>query len=292
MKLRKNILTTISIAFALLANVPAYAKLVKSDSIITKAKQLFEIEPKDCHAILINILAEIETDLGQRNFESIKAKSNDIEKFLEEIKKPENSAQLTNDFKGERVLELKYGSWFNSRRLLLALPPRTQVLNSDMLKEKIEISSYFKKNELNQAQIKYVSYNLSNEKFRLDMRKLLAGLKEGNSDYIRENIQNIYYDILSSHGNEISLVPKIRDSLVIAKFLIDSNQYKAAQTTVSLTDEMMLKLVETTSNSPSEQKKIKALRKELSNIEKVSDANYISEWEKIPEGIEDLFNKK
>ena len=98
--------------------------------------------------------------------------------------------------------------------------------------------------------------------------------------------------MLTFHSIEVSLVPKIRDSLVVAKYLIDSNQFKAAKNIVGVTDGMALSLVEATSDSPAEQRRIKELRRELNSISRVSDANYISEWEKIPEGIENFWKKK
>lgn len=85
---------------------------------------------------------------------------------------------------------------------------------------------------------------------------------------------------------------KIRDSLAVARFLLENNQAKAAQNSIGFTDTLILRLIEMKSDSPIEQKRIENLRKELNNISKVSDDAYISEWEKIPEEIEGWWEKR
>jgi len=300
MKIYKNILSAISLIavlqtglFSSAANAKNTKKVISKETLKEKIEDLFV---KDYDTDLLNSLAQIETDLKNRHLSAVYEKSAEIADYLDHYKnqaekhKAEN-VQLSEKYKGDKILELKYGNWFNSKKMILPLNPRTSAFSFDSLKDRIVLSAYFAKNEINDASVEYVTYTTDSDKFRLDLHKLLSGIEERNSNYIRESINNIYSDMFVYHSIDISLVPKIRDSLVVARYLIDSSQFKAAKNIVGVTDGLALRLIEATSNSPAEQRRIKELRNELNSISKVSDANYISEWEKIPEGIENFWKK-
>jgi len=303
MKIRKNILPFIGliIAFnsALLFTTSANAAkkaILKESSKAPIGEQIKQLFVKDYDTELFNSLAQIQADLKNHNMKAVYEQYDEISDALNHYKSEmekhkEQNVQLSTTYKGDKVLELEYGNWFSSRKIILPLNPGAKPFNVDSLKDRIVLSSYFKKNEINDASVEYVTYNTDSDKFRLDLRQLLSGIEEENADYISKAVKNVYEDAFTSHSSDISLVAKIRDSLVVAKYLIDSNQYKAAKNIVGVTDGLVLKLIEATSDSPVEQEKIRKLHKELNSISKVSDANYISQWEKIPEGIEHIWKK-
>ena len=187
-------------------------------------------------------------------------------------------------------MEIKYGNWVNSKELILPIVIRNNPLAVDLLKNE-EALMNFKENEINSAKVKYVSFDVGHKKAGSDLRKLLSSLDEGDSKQIRENVKNVYDDILIDHDSKISLVSKIRTNLVVARYLNDNNQPKAAQDSVGVTDSLMLRLIEVRTDSQAEQQRIKDLRKALNNISKVSDANYLSEWEKVPEEVGNWWKK-
>jgi hypothetical protein len=251
-----------------------------------KAKKLFTKEYD--HNDLLNILADIETDLRSGNITSIKGKSDEILNYLNyhknEVKKSGADVLRKSDYKGDKVLELEYGNWFESKELILPLELENKPLNYNFLHDRIVLSG-FTNNQINNAKIRYISYDIENKGGERDLYKLLSSIEEGNINQIRKNVIKVYDDILIDHSDKISLVARIRDNLIVAKYLNDNNQFKAAENSISFTDSLILRLIEATSNSPEQQAKVKNLRKELKNTQKLSDENYISEWEKIPDEV-------
>jgi len=251
----------------------------------------------DANRELLGSLAAIENDLQNNNLKKVRAKYDEIQDYLiyyrseAQIHKEQN-VKLDDRYRGERVLEFKYGYWFNSKKLILPIAPRGKAFSAVSLKDKIVLSTYFKKNEINMASVEYVSFDTESESFRLDLHRLLAAIEESNISSIRESIRNIYDDMLVKHTENISLLPRIRDSLVIIRYLIDNNQFRAGEAVIEATDFLILQLIRETSNSPIERKKIKNLYKQLYDFEKVTDENYLMEWEKIPDGIENFWKNK
>jgi hypothetical protein len=303
MKIQKNILAAIGVVTVLNAGLYSTSLSAKTIGKVVESKvsaaesKIKRFLTKDYNAELLNTLAEIENDLQNNNIKGVHAKSevisDELVYFKSEAKKHEaKNVQLSGEYKGDKVLELKYGSWFNSKKLILPLSPKGTKFTVESLKDRIVLSAYFRENEISDASVRYVTFNTESDKFRIDLQKLLSSVEEENITYIRESIKNIYDDVLVYHSEDVSLVPKIRDSLVVAKYLIDNNQFKAAKNTIGITDSLALKLIEETSNSPIEQEKIKNLRKELNDVTRVADANYLSEWEKVPEGIENFWKNK
>ena len=259
-----------------------------------KAKRFFA---KDfSNEDLLNILADIENGIQNNDIKEVREKSDDIMDYLNYRKSEskQHNGRITGssrDYTGDKVLELEYGNWLNSKEIVLPLVINHRPLSVDLLRNRMALAA-FQTNEIDDVKIRYVSYDLTNKKTGSDLHKLLSSLEEGDLSQVRHNIENVYDDILIDHDSKISLVAKIRDSLAVARFLVENNQSKAAQNSIGATDSMMLRLIEMKSDSPAEQQKIETLRRELNNISKVSDDNYISEWEKIPEEIEGWWKKK
>jgi len=252
---------------------------------------------KDYGNELLYSLAAIENDLQNNNIKAVHAKYDEILDYLiyyraEALKHKEQNVQLANNYKGERVLEFKYGNWLSPKKLLLPLNPRGKALSFNSLRERITLSAYFKKDEIDSVNVAYVSYNTESEVFRLDMHRLLAAIEESNISYIRECIEKIYDDVLVRHEEKVSLVPKIRDNLIMVKYLADNNQFIAAKNVIDATDILVYDLIDGTSNSPIEQQKIKDLYKQLDDVARVTDWNYLLEWERIPEGVENFWKNK
>lgn len=244
---------------------------------------------------LVNILAKIENDIKNNDIKSAQNKAEDISDYLDyrkmEIVKHEDKYSESNSaYSGNKILEIKYGSWINSKEIIVPLVIQHSPLSIDVAKSNIALTS-FQDNEISDAEVKYISYDVGNKKAGVDLRNLLSSLKKRDSYQIRKDINNIYGDILIDHSNKISMVLKIRDHLAVAKYLLDNNQAKAAQNAIGNADSLILKLIEIKSNSPFEQRKLKELRRELKNVSRVADASYLSEWEKIPEEIENWWKK-
>ena len=228
--------------------------------------------------------------------DSLRSRSKELTDYLnyrktEVVKHDKKYSESDSSYIGERVLEIKYGKRFNTKELVLPLTIRNNPLSADLADNEIVLSS-LKDDEISEANIKYISYDTGNRNAGIDLRKLSSSVGRGNIKLIREDISNVYDDILVDHGFRVSIVTKIRDNLAVAKYMLNNNQARAAQASIGPTDSLMLRLIEARSNSPSEQRKIRNLRKELNDVSKVSDASYLSEWEKIPHEIEDWWNKK
>jgi len=246
------------------------------------------------HDDLLLILAEIQDDLENKDLEAAKSKSDDILGYLNYHKNIANNNDNTanNNYSGREVLELKYGNWYNPK--LVVLPFRNldnKRISYDSLKENIDLSN-FRVNQINRAKIKYVTYDLKNETISKDIYNLLASLGQGDESDITKNIENIYENLFRDQDSKISLVSEVRDNLTLARHLIANRQFKAADNTVGTIDSLTLRLIELTAGNQNEQKRIKNLRKELNNIAKISDENYISQWKAVPEEIGDEKNSK
>lgn len=285
---------TIAISLGLFSNA-LNARNTKSDTDIKK--QIKEIFSKEYSGQdLLNILVNIENDILREDMDSLRSRSKEISDYLtyrrtEVAKHDKKYSNLDSPYKGERVLEIKYGKRFNSKELVLPLTVQSAPLRADLADNEMVFSS-FRDNEISEVTIRYVTYDVGNRNTGIDLRKLSSSVGRGNIKLIREDISNVYEDILVDHSSKISLVTKIRDSLAVAKYLLSNNQARAAQSSIGTTDSLMLRLIEARYNSPSEQRKIRNLRKDLDDVSKVSDASYLSEWEKIPHEIEDWWNKK
>ncbi len=198
--------------------------------------------------------------------------------------------ESNSSYSGNKILEIKYGAWIASKKILVPLVIQRSPLSVDVAKSNVALTS-FKDNEISDAQVKYISYDVGNKKAGVDLHNLLSSLKKGDSYQIKKDINDIYGDVLIDHGDRVSMVLKIRDHLAVAKYLLDNNQAKAAQNTIGIADSLILKLIEMKSSSPFEQRKLKELRQELKNVSRVADASYLSEWERIPEEIENWWKK-
>lgn len=271
-----------------------------SSKIEVVQEKITEIFSKDYNADLLNNLMQIESALKNDNMTEVQERAKDVASaltyFCDEAKKHQDEKVHLNDtYKGDKVLYVKYGSWFNSKEMLLPLTSslsKDKGLKESLTQNNLVLTPYFHQNEISSAKIKYVSFNTDSEKFRKDLSDLLASIEENDKTSIRENIKDIYDDMIIEHSEEVSLLNKIRDNLVIANFLNESNQYKATEGVIGITDSLTLKLIEATSNSPAQQEKIKELRRDIRNTAKISDEDYISQWEKIPDEIENMFKTK
>jgi hypothetical protein len=266
---------------------PSIAKNSKTSQVKEQVKQLFSKEYNN--EDLLYILADIEMNIQNNDMKEVRNKSEDLADYLHYRKSQiamhkDKYSDSNVAYSGSKVLEIKYGNWVNSKELILPIVIRNNPIAVDLLKNE-EALMNFKENEINSAKVRYVSFDVGHKKAGSDLRELLSSLDEGDSKQIRENVKNVYDDILIDHDSKISLVSKIRTNLAVARYLNDNNQPKAAQDSVGVTDSLMLRLIEVRTDSQAEQQRIKDLRKALNNISKVSDANYLSEWEKVPEEV-------
>lgn len=296
-----KICTILFVLFAALFSTSLIAKTTtrntKQSKISTKVEEVQEkikgIFVRDYNYDLLNILASIEDDLQENNMSSVRDKSSELNETLvyyrmESQKNAEENSYAGNQYEGDKVLELAYGNWFRSKVLILPLTSKSsddKILRTNSVRAKVNLAPYFRQNEIDSAKIRYVAFNIDSEKLRLDLSSLIAAIEENDADNIREVIKDIYSDLLVDYGGNIKLVQKIRDNLVVANLLMESGQYKAAESLVGFADGLMLKLIELTEDSAAEQEKIKQLRVQLKNISRVADENYISEWEKIPDDL-------
>ena len=263
------------------------------DAIIINENNAIQEEIKDPsaknydHDDLLDILAEIQDDLDNEDLKEAQNKSDDILGYLNFYKNisKNSDAVITNSYGGKEVLELKYGSWYNPKLVILPFHNLdNKRISYDYLKDNVDLSN-FRQNQIIRARIRYIIYDIKNENISKNIYNLLASLSQGNESDIRKNIENIYEDLFKDCDNKISLVSKIRDNLTLSRHLIASKQSKAAENSVGVIDSLTVRLIEVTSNNPDEQKRIKNLRKELNTIGKLSDENYIAQWETIPEEI-------
>lgn len=244
---------------------------------------------KDYDKELLNSLVAVENDLQNDNIKGTKDESDDILGFLTYYKKEAQrskdiSESLNPNYKSYRVLELKYGTIPNDKVILVPVDDKSG-LNADSLKGRSMLLYYFKNNKINSATIRYITCNVGSEQLRLDLRKLLSGIEESNVDYIHESMKDIYNDVLIYHDNKIPIITKILDNLVVIKYLIDNDQKDAARNAIVNVNSQMSKLIDTNSSYPERQQKIRDLQKSFSDVSKVSDANYIAEWQKVADDI-------
>ena len=239
---------------------------------------------------LLNILSGIQNDLENRDIKAIKAKANDISNLLK-ARQDYNNLAASQTGQIEKLLELESGDSNDSKIVFIPLKVENKPLRVDNVKENINIY-HFSTNEITNAKVRYVVYDDSDTNFEPDLNKLLASVKKGNESSIRKDLKNVYKDIFRDSDQNISLVPRIRDNLTLAKYLVNNKQAKAAEKTIEWTDSLILLLVEATSDNSSEQKKIKNLREELKDLSKLSDDDYMSEWEKLDERMKKLWKKK
>lgn len=298
---KKNYFKESAIVFAVIAvSLGLFSKALnarnssKSENIKKQMREVFtkEYTGED----LLNILANIESDIRKEDNESLHKRAKEVSDYLdyrktEIVKHEKKYANDESFYSGSRVLEIEHGKRFNAKKTILPLTIQNNPLTATLEKNDMSISS-FGDNEINEVTVRYVSYDSGNNEAGINLRRLLSNVEKGNVTMIRENIGNIYENILVDHDNKISLVAKIRDNLAVAKFLLANNQAKAAQKSIGATDSLMLRLIEARADSPSEQQRIRNLRKDLENVSKVSDASYLSEWEKMPQEIEGWWNKK
>lgn len=237
---------------------------------------------------LLNILSGIQNDLESRNIKSAQAKANDISNFLKS--RNDNNMAANRTGRIEKLLELEYGDSNDSKTVFMPLRVENRPLEVDNVKESVNIY-HFSTNEISDAKVRYVVYDDSNVNVESDLKKLMASVKKGDESNIRKDIKNVYKDIFKDSDRNISLVPRIRDNLTLSKYLVNNKQAKAAEKSVAWTDSLIVLLVEVTSNNPKEQKKIKSLREELKDLSKLSDEDYLSEWEKLDERLKKEWKK-
>lgn len=238
---------------------------------------------------LLNILSGIQNDLENRDIKAIKAKANDISNLLK-ARQDYNNLAASQTGQIEKLLELESGDSNDSKIVFVPLKVENKPLRFDTVKENLNIY-HFNTNEINNAKVRYVIFDDSNSNVETDLNKLLANVKKGNENSIRRDVKNVYKDIFRDSDQNTSLVPRIRDNITLARYLVNNKQAKAAEKSVEWTDSLILVLVEATSDNSSEQKKIKNLREELKDLSKLSDEDYISEWEKLDERLKKWWKK-
>lgn len=280
----------IFIAVGLFSNA-LNARSNDSDSVAAKIKKVFSRDYND--GVLLNILTDIQNNINQGDVHLMHNRAEDLEDYIDKRdsrlhNKKHSESQVS--YSGARILQIDYGRLFNSKRLILSLNVKSNPLAIDLGKNKSIISS-FKDNEINEAKIKYVSFDTKNKKANASLRSLVSNLKKEDIDMIEEDISDIYDNILIDHKDSVSLVSQIRDNLALAKYLINEKQVKAAEKTVENTEILMILLIEAKSDLPAEQQRVRALRKELKNVSRAVDSKYLSEWEKFPAEIKDWWTK-
>ncbi len=306
----KNKLIIISVLAAINAAFASYAnsKNIKDDVTSSEIKQTLEIAEEKIKAVfdkqqqyegseLLILLVQIEKSLQTKNLDQLNQQAENISDFIDFYKKEAKKRQQENvvsdlNYMGQKVVELEYGNWLNSKILLV---PFEEKLREKMLLQnftKKDLSNFFAENEINEAKVRYISYNLDNKELRLDLYKLITNIEEYDFKAAHKTVNRIYDEILINHESKASMALKIRDHLTVAKYLMDYGQIRAAKNTIKITDSLMLRLIEAMSDSPQEQQKVRDLRSELENIEKVSDKNYHSKWEKLSIEIENWWKNK
>jgi hypothetical protein len=289
--MKKNTIPLVALVAALTVSVPLNAKdktSTSNDQEQSGNQELFSTNYS--RNSLLNILSGIQNELENRDTKAIQAKANDISNFLKS-RKNSNNLNANSTSKIEKLLELESGDSNDSKIVFIPLKVENKPLRVDNVKENINIY-HFSTNEITNAKVRDVVYDDSDTNFEPDLNKLLASVKKGNESSIRKDLKNVYKDIFRDSDQNISLVPRIRDNLTLAKYLVNNKQAKAAEKTIEWTDSLILLLVEATSDNSSEQKKIKNLREELKDLSKLSDDDYMSEWEKLDERLKKLWKKK
>jgi hypothetical protein len=289
----------LALGFGLFSNLLYAAKASKSNKIenIVRDKVERVIVKEYSNEDLLIILANIEEDVQNNDSKKVQEEAYKLQDYLEYHKskiKKHQAKYLGSEvsYVGAEVLEIKYGTWLNSAKIILPLTANSDsFLNDKLLEEKFILSS-FEDGEINSARARYISYDLGNEDVSSNLNNLLQAVERGDIKQAKKYIRSIYGDALVNQENKVSLVSKIRDNLVVAKYLLDHNQSRAAKASLSFIDSSALQLIEFKSNSPVEQQTIKELRRELDNVSKVADAEYISKWEKIPAEIEEWWQVK
>lgn len=238
---------------------------------------------------LLNILSGIQNDLESRNMKAAQAKANDISNFLKS-RKGNNNLAANRTGRIEKLLELEYGDANDSKTVFIPLRVENKPLSVDNVKGSINIY-HFSTNEVSDAKVRYVVYDDSEMNVEPDLKKLLASVKKGDESNIRKDIKNVYKDVFKDSDRNVSLVPRIRDNLTLSKYLVNNKQAKAAEKSVAWTDSLIVLLVEVTSTDSSEQKKVKALREELKDMSKLSDEDYLSDWEELDERLKKEWKK-
>lgn len=263
---------------------------------VSKVKEIFTKDYTD--EDLLNILANIAVDIKNNNNESLRNEAMELKDYMayrdnKVIKHDKKylDTQSPGFYNGERAVEVKYGDWPNSYVMILPLTIKAKPLSAELDKNKIIFSS-FMENEIRSAEVKYVRYDSGNKRFENNLGKLLSSLNAVDMSAIRDNIVNVYDDIIIDHESRISLVSKIRDNLAVAKLLLENNQFKAAQNTIASTDSLMIRLIEAKSDSFSEQQKIKKLRRDLDSANKLSNPKYLSQWEAIEPEMSDWWSER
>ncbi len=234
---------------------------------------------------VLQVLAEIKNYVENNNMEEAQAKVENLSKFLES-KRFTNGFDKARTYQGDKVLEIEYGSWLNSRSLILPVTlEKTQPFRVSFFDNKVDLSR-FGKNQINNAKLRYVAYDY-NRQTKDDFGQLFTSLRESDKSKVIKNVEKIYNDFLIDYNNKVSLVKRVRENLIISKYLLENNQFKAAENSVRTANELGLRLIEFKSDSKAEQKRIKELLREMKNVSRVADENYISKWEQIPQEIED-----
>ena len=279
--MKKNTIFSVALVAALTLANYANAKGQANDQEKSGNKELFSNNYNRNN--LLNILSGVQNDLENRDVKAIQGKADDISNFLKSRKNNNNlAAKQTSQV--EKLLELEYGDASDSRTVFIPLKVENKPLKVENVKENLNIY-HFDTNEITDAKIRYVVYDDSSKNVGSDLNKLLANVKKGNESNIRREVKNVYKDIFKDSDENISLVPRIRDNLTLAKYLVNNKQAKAAEKNIEWTDSLIILLVEATSDNSSEQKKIKSLREELKDSSKLSDEEYTSKWEKLDERL-------
>lgn len=292
--MKKNILIILTLIVALIAFANlAKAQTTKSypagnDSNSSPQKELFTADSN--RNKLLGILTDVQNDLENKDIPAVQARSNDISSYLKDRRN--NSGKIAKqDEKVEKLLELEYGGFGESRSVIISLVNQDKVLKVSSLKDRIDLY-HFSANQVNKAKIRYVTYHdKDDKKVNNDLNNFLTAVTAGDELKIRKEIKNIYDNIFKDSDNKITSISKIRDNLTLARYLASNGQPRAAEDNIKWTDSLILKLIELTSTNPAEQKTVKRLKEELKDVSKLSDEKYISEWEKLDMRMQEWWRK-
>jgi hypothetical protein len=298
----KKIITTVALVVTLIA----FSNLVKAQSMDNKsdsaqkpdsAKQKTDLSNKKelltsdyNRNNLLSILAGIQNDLENKDLKTAQSKSSSVSAYLKDRRN--NKGKISKqDNKVEKLLELEYGTLTDSKAVIVPLGTHDKVLKPLSIKEKIDIY-HFSANQINNAKIRYVTYyDKDDEGVNKDLDNFLSAVTAGDEAKIRKELKNIYKDIFKDSDDKITTIAKIRDNLTLARYLASNGQPKAAEENVKWTDSLILKLIELTSNNPTEQQAVKKLKEELKDVSKLSDEKYLSEWEKLDIRMQEWWKK-
>ena len=292
--MKKTIITTTTIIVALIifSNLARAQNSVQSISDVnsdpTTKKELFTSDYNRNN--LLGILSGVQNDLENKDLKAVQTKSTSISAYLKDRRNNKGKISKKDD-KVEKLLELEYGNFADSKSSTISLGSQDRVLKISSIKDKIDIY-HFDANQINGAKIRYVTYyDKEDDTINNDLNKFLIAVTKGDELKIRKELKNVYKDIFKDSDDKVTSISKIRDNLTLARYLASNGQPKAAEDSIKWTDSLILKLIELTSDNPTEQQNVKKLKQELKDVSKLSDEKYISEWEKLDMRMQEWWKK-